>query len=57
MNAMFALSTTVEAEIRYAESHYEHRMIKGVDHWGLSFHIVIQNITASKMSSLQKTKC
>jgi hypothetical protein len=48
INAMFALSSTVIPEIRYAESHYEHRMIKGVDHWGLSFHIVIQNIMASK---------
>jgi tRNA(Glu) U13 pseudouridine synthase TruD len=48
ITAMFALSTPVVPEIRYAESHYEHRMIKGVDHWGLSFHIVIQNITASK---------
>ena len=48
INAMFALSSTVIPDIRYAESHYEHRMIKEVDHWGLSFHIVIQNIMASK---------
>jgi hypothetical protein len=48
ITAMFALSSTVVPEIRYAESHYEHRMIKGVDHWRLSFHIVIQKIVASK---------
>ena len=49
ITAMFALSaSTVVPEIRYAESHYEHRLIKGVDHWGLSFHIVVPNICASK---------
>ena len=48
ITAMFALSSTVVPDIRYAESHYEHRLIKGVDHWGLSFHIVVPNICATK---------
>jgi hypothetical protein len=45
---LFASLTTVVPDIRYAESHYEHRTIKEVDYWGLSFHIVIQNIMAFK---------
>jgi hypothetical protein len=49
ITAMFALhSSTIIPDIRYAESHYEHRLIKGVDHWGLSFHIVVPNICATK---------
>jgi hypothetical protein len=48
INALFAVSSTVVPDIRYAESHYEHRMIKGVPYWGISFHIVIQNIMAFK---------
>jgi hypothetical protein len=43
IKAMFALSTTVVPEIKYGESHYKNRSIKGVNHWGISFHIVIQN--------------
>jgi hypothetical protein len=48
INEIFAPLTDVIPDIRYAESHYDHRMIGDIDYWGISFHVVIQNMMAYK---------